>query len=98
MQILDRNSGSLVLADQRFGERMGVVGRIIQNLDLQKFLRVFHLADFFKQPFHHIALVIERKLNGHARKLGPGRHRFRRDVPSVFHILPYHLQPVTAVK
>ncbi len=77
---------------------MRVVGGIVQHLDLQQFARVIHLAGFFDQPLHHVALVIQRKLDGHARKRGPALGGIRRQVPAVLQILPDHLEAVAAVK
>ncbi len=98
VQILDGHSGGLIFADQRFGERMRVVGGIVQHLDLQQLARVLHLAGLFDQPLHHVALVIQRKLDGHARKRGPALHRFRRQVAAVLPVLPDHLEAVAAVE
>ncbi len=92
------NSGGLVYADQRFGERMRVVGGIVQHLDLQQLARIFHLAGLFDQPLHHVALVIEWKLDGHARKLGPALGRLGRQIATVLQILPDHLETMAAVK
>ncbi len=98
MQIFDGQSGGLVFPNQRFGERMGIVGGIVQHLDLQQLARVLHLADFFEQPLHHVALVIQRKLDGHVRKLGEARGGLGRAIALVLEILPDHLEAVAAVK
>ncbi len=98
MQIFDGQPSGLILANQCFGERMRVVGGIVQHLDLQQLARVLHLAGLFEQPLHHVALVIERKLDGHARELGPAFGRSGRHVATVLQILPDHLETMATVK
>ena len=48
---------------------MRIVGRIVQYLDLEQMPRIIDLAGLFDQPLDHVLLVIQRKLNGHARQL-----------------------------
>ena len=86
VMILDGISQGAIALDQRLGEGRGVVGGIVQHLDLQQFLRVLHLDDFFDQPLHHIALVIKGKLDGDR---GSCSKRFGGSVVFFFRCLKY---------
>src|SRR6267143_1883506 len=45
----------------------GAVCRIIQDLNLQKFARVRHIALRLDKPFHNIHFVVDWKLDRHSR-------------------------------
>ena len=67
--ILDGVVKSPVPIHQGAGKGRGVVGGIVQHLDLEQILGVVHLDDFFDQALHHVALVEKRQLNGDAGQL-----------------------------
>src|SRR5438067_8643493 len=46
-----------------------IVGRIVQDLDLQQFSRIIELADRAQKALHYVNFVKNRKLNGHSRQL-----------------------------
>src|SRR5205807_9186377 len=58
---------------QFFGARSShcprIVGRIVQDLDLQQFSRIIELADRAQKALHYVNFVKNRKLNGHSREL-----------------------------
>jgi hypothetical protein len=66
--VLDRVAQRAVAFHQRFRERRGIVGGIVEDLNLQQVLRVLDPGHFFDQPLHHVTLVIQRKLNGDWRR------------------------------
>src|SRR5579871_2956317 len=59
--------------------------------------RVFHFADFFQQPLHHIALVVNRKLHRDAGKILEKNRRSGENVLLMLHVSPDHLVTMTAV-
>ena len=67
--ILDGVAQRPVALHQRLGEGRGIVGGIVQHLNLQQFLGILDLDHLFDQPLHHVALVVKRKLDGHRRQL-----------------------------
>ena len=69
VMILDGVAEGAVAFDQGAGKGRGVVGGIVQHLNLEQFPRVVHLDGLFDQAFHHVALVIERQLDGDAGQL-----------------------------
>src|SRR5437667_5829955 len=67
---------------QFFGARSShfprIVGRIVQDLDLQQFSRIIELADRAQKALHYVNFVKDRKLNGHSRQLPkPTRRNYR---------------------
>ena len=58
-----------VAFDEGAGKGRGVVGGIVQHLDLEQFLGIVHLDGLFDQAFHHVAFVIERQLDGDTGQL-----------------------------
>src|SRR5881392_1414599 len=58
---------------QFFGARSShfprIVGRIVQDLDLQQFSRIIEFADRAQKALHYVNFVKDRKLNGHSRQL-----------------------------
>ena len=74
--VLDRVAHVAVALDQRFGKWRGVVGGIVEHLDLQQLLRVLDLDDFFDQPLDDVTLVIQGKLDGDRRQLLETHGRF----------------------
>ncbi len=57
-----------IILHQAPGEGMGIVGGIVQHLDLEQLARIIDFGGFLKQALHHVTLVVNRKLHGHARK------------------------------
>ena len=62
----------------------GLVGRIVQQLDIELVLGIIDLADRLHQPVHHVLLVVNRELDGHARQLGKAAGRLVSPVLPVF--------------
>ena len=58
-----------IALDKRLGEGRGIVGRIVQHLDLEQVARVLNVTYFVDQPFDDIAFVEDRQLNGDPRQL-----------------------------
>ena len=58
------------------GNIAGIVGRIIEYLDLEQLARIIELADRAQKAFDHVNFVKNRELNGHFRQLlkVAGRH------------------------
>ena len=69
----------------RGGDLAGLIGRIVEDLDLQKLLRIIQFAYGAEQTLGHVDLVENRQLHGHLRQLlelarGTGsRFRFLRN-------------------
>ena len=60
VMVLDGIADGVVAFHQGLGEGRGIVGRIVQHLDLQQLFGILHLQHFFDQTLHHVALVIKR--------------------------------------
>ena len=58
VMILDRVAHVAVALHQGFGKRRGVVGGIVQHLDLQQLPRIVHLHHFVDQPLDYVAFVV----------------------------------------
>ncbi len=67
--IFDGESQGTVAFDQRFGEGVCIVGRIVEHLNLQQAFGVFDLGDFVDEPLDHVTLVIQRELDRDGRQL-----------------------------
>lgn len=76
------------------GESMGIVGGIVEDLNLQQIARVFNFHHFVDEALQNIALVIEGKLNGDGRQLLKAQPRFGNRLFSMFEIGSNHLEPV----
>ena len=48
----------------------GLVGGVVEHLDLEKVLRVVERRDGVDQPLHDVDFVVDRELDGDARKDG----------------------------
>ena len=58
-----------IALDQSASDVDGLVGRIVEHLDVQLFPRIFQLADRLQQPLDHILLVENRQLHGYPRQV-----------------------------
>ena len=56
----------------------GLVGRVVQHLNVELFPRIFQLADRLQQPLHNILLVEDRQLHGDPRQVFKIRRRLGR--------------------
>src|SRR5215831_52990 len=65
----------------RGGDVAGLVRRIVQDLDLQKFLRVIEFAHGTEQPLGHVHFVEDRQLHRHFRQLLEVERRHRWPLP-----------------
>ena len=54
--------------DRGLGNVLGLVGRVVQDLDFEQVLRVVHLADGIDQPVRDGHLIEDRELNRYTRK------------------------------
>ncbi len=97
VMILDRESQRPVALHQRFGKRVGIVGGIVQHLNLQQSGRIFDLGDFIYEPLHYVTLVIYRKLDSHRRQLLKARGRMIHGFLAMLEIGADHVVPVQAV-
>ena len=97
MQVFNGVPDIAVAFAERFRESMGVVGGIVENLNLQKFARVLDFHRFIDQALQHVALVIERKLNGDARQLLETLRRLACGFAAVLEIGMNRREPVQAV-
>ena len=84
VEVGDREPARAELARGLGDDRAGVVGGVVENLDLEAVARVVEGADSLEQPARDVALIVEGKLHGHGWPLGwrIGSHRFP-DAPAV---------------
>ena len=62
-----------------------LVGRIVEDLDLQQIARIVDLADGIDQPIRDVHLVEDRELDRHARQIRQfGRRQRRAGTLSLF--------------
>ena len=61
----------------------GLIGGIVEYLDLQLLARIIDLADALHQPVDDVLLIEDGELNGDARQLGEVRRRVRHLVLAV---------------
>src|ERR1700683_1898571 len=78
------------------GDLAGLVGRIVENLNLEQLARIVELRNGFDKPFDDVAFVINGELNG---DFGPGSYLRRRprNVLSIFIIVVNQGVAVNAV-
>jgi hypothetical protein len=58
--VLDRVAERLVLLHERFGERVRLVGGVVEYLHLQFVLRIVHLERLFDESLDDVFLVVQR--------------------------------------
>jgi hypothetical protein len=66
----------LVLCDEPASNSHGIVGGIIEDLNLQPVPRVIKSTNSSKEPTNHIALVVNGELNRDQRKIVGPRGNF----------------------
>ena len=76
MEIDDVVSERGVALDHGARNLDGLVGGIVEHLDLQLIARILDLADAIHQPVDDVLLIENRQLNGDARQFGEARFRF----------------------
>jgi hypothetical protein len=64
--MLDVEAGGLEALDLGFGDAAGLVGGIIEDLDLQEVARVLELADAIQEALDYVELVKDGELDGDA--------------------------------
>ena len=69
VMIFDRESQRAIALDQRLGKWSGVVGGIVQHLDLQQLAGILDAGHFVDEPLDDVPFVIDGKLYGHLRQL-----------------------------
>ena len=68
VEVVDIEAARGMAADGKLRDLFCLVGRIVQNLDLEQVLRVIELADGRDQPVGHVHFVEDRKLDGDPRQ------------------------------
>jgi hypothetical protein len=60
VMILDRQSRGPALRYQKFSERVGVIGGIVEHLDLQQLARILDFDRFLDQAFDDKSFIVDR--------------------------------------
>ena len=68
VMISDGMAGARVFTDQARADDARFVRGVVEHLNFQQVAGVFDARDRFQQALHHVALVVNRKLNGDARQ------------------------------
>ena len=94
--VLDVHALGGIPPDRELGNALRLVGRIVQDLNLQQLTRILDGADRLDEPVGDVHLVVERKLNRDSRKwiqrrLGP------RFVVPVRHVQIHEVVPMPTV-
>ena len=55
-----------------------LIGGIVEHLDVEQLARVIELRDGLDQPLDHVALVVDRQLDGDFGPFGDFGHGWRR--------------------
>jgi hypothetical protein len=55
-------------SNRELGDLLGLVGRVVQNLDLEQVARILNSAHRFNESIDDVHLVIERQLDGDGRQ------------------------------
>ena len=97
VQVADVDASGRVTAHGRLRNCLGLVGRVIQDLNLEQLPRVVHLADGVDQPVRDVHLVEDRKLDGDARQDVESRQLGGRSLALVFHVKINKVVPMPAV-
>ena len=96
--VFDGVAEGAVFGDEAFGERVGFVSGVIEDLNLQLVLRVVDLDDGFNEAFDDEALIIERQLDSDGREFGEALGRGGGQVAAVFEVATDHFVAVHAIK
>ena len=97
MEVMDVDSSGTVVSHPILHDLPGLVGGVVEDLDLQSVTWVVQCADRVDQAGSHVELVVEGKLNGdHRPAFGLGGKRDR-PVPGPV-VECHHGQSVHAVK
>ncbi len=86
MNVADGNAECLVAFDAIASDFLRFVGRIVEHLNIEQLARVIELRNAFDEALDHVALVVDRKLDGDARPLSDFRRR-PRDIFSMLEII-----------
>ena len=78
MDVGDRMSQRNIAIDQNARDLDGLVGRVIEQLDIELIFRIFKPAHGVEQPIHHILLIKDRQLHGDTRQVVEVGWRFGR--------------------
>ena len=85
-----------VPAHGQLGDFLRLVGRVVQDLNLEQVLRVVHLADGIDQPVRDVHLVEDRQLDRDARQ-DVERRQSAGALTLVFHVKINKVVPMPAV-
>jgi hypothetical protein len=94
----DRKSLGRVVFHQTARDSDGLVGRVVQDLNVEFVQRVLQAADGIQQPLYHELLIEDRKLYRHPGQLFKSLRWFSRTVFSVLVIEVYQHIAVHAVR
>ena len=96
MDVLDVDALQRMPPHGELGDLPGLVGRVVQHLDLEPLARVLDLTDRVDQPIDHVHFVVERQLDGDHGQLVERGLRLRLLV-FVFHVDVHQVVPVPSV-
>jgi hypothetical protein len=65
-----------IVCSKGAGNFRGIISRVVEELNLQPIARVIKSANSLKEPANHIALIVDRQLNSHLRKVVVPRGSF----------------------
>jgi hypothetical protein len=72
----DRQPLLSIVRNKGTGNFRGIISGVIEELNLQPVPRVIKSAGSFKESANHIALIVNRELNSHLRKVFVPRRSF----------------------
>ena len=94
----DGDAAGGVLLHQALGDGLGLVGRIVEQLDVKLFTRILQAANRFQQALNYVLLVKNRKLHRDPGQLRKVPSRFRGAIVSVLVIKIYQHIAVQTVR
>jgi hypothetical protein len=96
VQVLDVDPLGRVAPHRELGNTLGLVGRVVEHLDLQQLARIIDGAHRLDQPVGDVHLVVERKLDRDRRKRIQRRTGLRLPI-AVAHVQVDQVIPVPPV-
>ena len=86
VNVLDRRSRGRIASNNGPRGLLGLVRRVIEQLDLQAVARVIECADACEQALDHELLVVDGQLNGDARQLVEAVGRLSGGIAAIFEV------------
>ena len=96
VDVMDIEPDFAIFAHRGSGNFGSAIGRVVQNLNLQKFTRVAYPTSCLDQTFHNVHFVIDRQLYRHSRFFLQLCVRVRGPV-LVFQIKKHQMVPVNTI-